>query len=89
MKYSYYLASLCLLFRAYCYSQHYQIDDKYRGDPFFKKINMNKLEKMLGWSYILKGEKYFLNHIPKETTNHDHHLHVQYYDMKKVKEIKE
>ena len=44
---------------------------------------------MLGWSYTLKGEKYFLNHIPKETTNHDHHLHVEYYDMKKVKEIKE
>ena len=45
MKYSYYLASLCLLFSAYCYSQHYQIDDKYRGDPFFRKIDMNKLEK--------------------------------------------
>ena len=44
---------------------------------------------MLGWSYTLKGEKYFLNHIPKETTNHDHHLHVEYYDMKKVKEIEE
>ena len=44
---------------------------------------------MLGWSYTLKGKKYFLNHIPKETTDHDHHLHVEYYDMKKVKEIKE
>ena len=43
---------------------------------------------MLGWSYTLKGKKYFLNHIPKETTDHDHHLHVEYYDMKKVKEIK-
>ena len=45
MKYSYYLASLCLLFSTYCYSQHYQIEDKYRGDPFFRKININKLEK--------------------------------------------
>ena len=45
MKYSHYLASLCLLFSTYCYSQHYQIEDKYRGDPFFRKINMNKLEK--------------------------------------------
>ena len=45
MKYSYYLASLCLLFSTYCYSQLYQIEDKYRGDPFFRKINMNKLEK--------------------------------------------
>lgn len=44
---------------------------------------------MLGWSYSIKGKVYFLNHIPKETTNHDHHLHVEYYDMKKVKEIKE
>ena len=44
---------------------------------------------MLGLSYTLKGKKYFLNHIPKETTNHKHYLHVQYYDMKKVKGIKE
>ena len=45
MKYTHYLASLCLLFSTYCYSQHYQIEDKYRGDPFFRKIDMNKLEK--------------------------------------------
>ena len=45
MKYSYYLASLCLLFSSYCYGQYYQIEDKYRGDPFFRKININKLEK--------------------------------------------
>ena len=45
MKYSYYLVPLYLLFSTYCYSQHYQIKDKYRGDPFFRKINMNKLEK--------------------------------------------
>ena len=45
MKCSYYLASLCLLFSTYCYSQHYQIEDKYRGDPLFRKIDMNKLEK--------------------------------------------
>ena len=45
MKYSYYLASLCLLISSHCYSQHYQIEDKYRGDPFFRKINMSKLEK--------------------------------------------
>ncbi|OTP83778.1 hypothetical protein [Gilliamella apicola] len=45
MKYIHYLASLCLLFSTYCYSQDYQIEDKYRGDPFFRKIDMNKLEK--------------------------------------------
>ena len=45
MKYTHYLASLCLLFSTYCYSQDYQIEDKYRGDPFFRKIDMNKLEK--------------------------------------------
>ena len=45
MKCSYYIASLCLLISSYCYSQHYQIEDKYRGDPFFRKIDMNKLEK--------------------------------------------
>ena len=45
MKYSHYLVPLCLLFSTYCYSQHYQIEDKYRGDPLFRKIDMNKLEK--------------------------------------------
>ena len=45
MKYLYYLAPLCLLISSYCYSQDYQIEDKYRGDPFFRKIDMNKLEK--------------------------------------------
>ena len=45
MKYSHYLVPLCLLFSSYCYSQHYQIEDKYRGDPFFRKIDMNKLQK--------------------------------------------
>ena len=45
MKYSHYLVPLCLLFSTYCYSQHYQIEDKYRGDPFFRKIDMNKLDK--------------------------------------------
>ena len=45
MKYSHYLVALCLLFSTYCYSQQYQIEDKYRGDPFFRKIDMNKLQK--------------------------------------------
>ncbi|WP_143423492.1 hypothetical protein [Gilliamella apicola] len=45
MKYSHYLVLLCLLFSTYCYSQHYQIEDKYRGDPLFRKIDMNKLDK--------------------------------------------
>ena len=45
MKYSHYLASLCLLISTYCYSQYYQIEDKYRGDPLFRKIDMNKLDK--------------------------------------------
>ena len=45
MKYSHYLVLLCLLFSSYCYSQHYQIEDKYRGDPLFRKIDMNKLDK--------------------------------------------
>ena len=45
MKYSHYLVPLCLLFSTYCYSQDYQIEDKYRGDPFFRKIDMNKLRK--------------------------------------------
>ena len=44
---------------------------------------------MLGWSYSIKGKVYFLNHIPKDTKNHEHHLHVEYYDLKKVEEIKE
>ena len=44
---------------------------------------------MLGWSYSIKGKVYFLNQTPIEITNHKHYLHVQYYDMKKVKGIKE
>lgn len=44
---------------------------------------------MLGWSYTIDGVKKFPNHITKETENHWHHLHVQFYDMKKVKEIKQ
>ena len=45
MKYSHYLVLLCLLFSTYCYSQHNQIEDKYRGDPLLRKVDMNKLEK--------------------------------------------
>ena len=45
MKYLYYLAPLCLLFSSCCYSQYYKIEDKYRGDPLYRKIDMNKLEK--------------------------------------------
>lgn len=36
----------------------------------------------------MNKSKKFPNHIAKETKDHWHHLHVQYYDMDKVKEIK-
>ncbi len=42
----------------------------------------------LGWSYTINKKKYFLNRIDKDTANHDHHLHIQYYNMDLVKEIK-
>ncbi len=37
-------------------------------------------KKLLGWSYILKGKKYFLDHIPKEKADHEHHLHIEIYN---------
>jgi hypothetical protein len=43
---------------------------------------------MLGWSYTLNKIKKFPNHITKETAHHNHHLHVQFYDMDKIKERK-
>lgn len=43
---------------------------------------------MLGWSYTLDGKKNFPIHINKDTKVHDHHLHVQYYNMDKIEEIK-
>ena len=44
--------------------------------------------KNVRFELYLKRKKYYLNHIPVNTKDH-HHLHVEYYDMKKVKEIKE
>ena len=36
-------------------------------------------KSMLGWTYTLNGKTYKLNHIPKNTDNHHHHLHLQGY----------
>lgn len=43
---------------------------------------------MLSWSYK-KAIKCTFKLYHKHTENHDHYLHVQFYNMKKVKEIKE
>ena len=43
---------------------------------------------MLSYSYIINGTSYYFNYITVNTKDH-HHLHVEYYDIKKVKEIKE
>ena len=45
MKYSFYIGIIFSLFSACCYSQSFDIDEKYRGDPFFSKIDMQKLEQ--------------------------------------------
>ena len=44
-------------------------------------------KSMLGWSYKKNGKKNYLNHITKDTKNHNHHLHVQGYSIN-IKEIK-
>ncbi len=36
--------------------------------------------KFLGWTYTINGVKHKLNHIPKNTTNHNHHLHIEIYN---------
>ena len=45
-------------------------------------------KSMLGWSYKVKGKTKYLNHIPHNSANHYHHLHVQHYkpDFKEIKE---
>ena len=45
MKYSFYIGIIFSLFSACCYSQSFDIDEKYRGDPFFSKLDMQKLEQ--------------------------------------------
>ncbi|OCB76113.1 hypothetical protein [Flavobacterium crassostreae] len=37
-------------------------------------------KNFLGWSYTSKGKRRYLDHIPKNTANHFHHLHVQGYE---------
>ncbi|SCC23217.1 hypothetical protein [Gilliamella intestini] len=45
MKHSFYIGIVFSLVSAYCYSQPFDIEEKYRGDPYFSKVNMQKLEK--------------------------------------------
>ncbi len=42
----------------------------------------------LGWTLVTKGKKKYLNHVPKNTANHYHHIHVQEYEPN-FKEIRE
>ena len=45
-------------------------------------------KSMLGWSYKRDGKTNYLHHLPKNTTNHHHHLHLQGYSPN-YKEIKQ
>ncbi len=45
-------------------------------------------KSMLGWSYKRNGKINHLHHLPKNTANHHHHLHLQGYNPN-YKEIKE
>lgn len=45
-------------------------------------------KSMLGWSYKKRGKTKYLNHIPHNSANHYHHLHVQDFEPN-FKEIKE
>ena len=44
-------------------------------------------KSMLGWTYKRNGKVNYLNHLPKNTKNHHHHLHLQGYKPS-FKEIK-
>lgn len=44
-------------------------------------------KSMLGWTYKRNGKINYLNHLPKNTENHHHHLHLQGYKPN-FKEIK-
>jgi len=45
-------------------------------------------KSMLGWTYKKKRKTKYLHHIPHNTANHYHHLHVQHFEPN-FKEIKE
>lgn len=45
-------------------------------------------KSMLGWSYKRNGKINYLHHLPKNTKNHHHHLHLQGYSPN-FKEIRE
>ena len=45
-------------------------------------------KSMLGWTYTRDGKINYLHHLPKNTDNHHHHLHLQGYSPN-YKEIKE
>ncbi|WP_085166048.1 hypothetical protein [Gilliamella bombi] len=45
MKHSFYIGIVFSLVSAYCYSQPFDIEEKYRGNSFFSRVNMQKLWK--------------------------------------------
>lgn len=45
-------------------------------------------KSMLGWTYKRNGKIHYLDHLPKNSDNHHHHLHLQGYKPN-FKEIKE
>lgn len=62
--------------------------DSERQNKWLNALYKFGWKNFLGWSYKLKGKKQYLDHIPKNTANHFHHVHVQRYQPN-FKEIRE
>lgn len=54
--------------------------DHVRQNKWNNALHKFGWKNFLGWSYTSKGKKQYLNHIPKRTANHFHHLHIQGYE---------
>ncbi|EJL74230.1 hypothetical protein [Chryseobacterium populi] len=62
--------------------------DDVRQNKWNDALNRFGWKSMLGWTYRRNGKVNYLHHLPKNTANHHHHLHLQGYSPN-FKEIKE
>ena len=62
--------------------------DSVRQNKWLNALYKFGWKNFLGWSYKSNGRKQYLDHIPKNTANHFHHVHVQRYQPN-FKEIRE
>ncbi len=51
-----------------------------RQNKFINALNKFGWTNFLGWTYTLNKTVYYLDHISKNTKNHNHHLHIEKYN---------